>query len=247
MVQKVLTAKRDKRFSSAILLFFVDIVDAIKSTGVVVDNAAYDTGIFKDRDYDVRQFKGFFIALENIGANSVDFTIRSTTKDFTIMDSDITDDDFDKEEVAETAIVAGTPATGSVDLTAGASGSVDTIKVNGIDIMSASVPFNTSLAQTAIDVAANITANTSNPNYTASAAAGLITITAVNNEASTDTVVSTSTTITTVDVNMSGGASGKSTPFVLERKTPEITVIRLRAKETSGGSPGTIRADVRGL
>lgn len=233
--------------SQAILLWYEDIVDLISTTGVVVDDVAYDTGTFLDRDYDVRPYKSVSIALQNIGANSVDFKILSTTKDWpATLDAGLTDDDFDKEEVAETAIAAGVSATGTVDLTGGASGSVDTIKVDGIDIMSSSVPFNTSLGQTAIDVAANITANTSNPDYTADAAGTLITITKVDKEPSTDTVVSTSTTITTTDVNMSGGASGKATPYNLDKTVnKEVTALRVSAKETAGGSPGTIRADVR--
>src|SRR3990167_5916230 len=44
-------------------------------------------------------------------------------------------------------------STGSVTLTGGAAGSVDTLTVNGIDILGGSVPFNTSLNQTAADVA----------------------------------------------------------------------------------------------
>jgi hypothetical protein len=51
------------------------------------------------------------------------------------------------------------PAYGTVTL-AGASGSVDMIAVGGSNIMSGSVAFNSSLAQTAADVAANITAFT---------------------------------------------------------------------------------------
>jgi len=252
MVEKALTPKTLLRkgikvVSQGILLWYEDIVDLISTTGVAVDNAAYDTGTFLDRDFDVRPFKSVSIALQNIGANSVDFKILSTTKDWpATLDAGLTDDDFDKEEVAETAIAAGASATGTVDLTGGASGSVDGITVDGIEIMSGSVPFNTTLTQTATDVAANITANTSNPNYTASSAGTLITITKVDKEPSTDVVISTTTTITTTDVNMSGGASGKSTPYNLDKTVnKEVTALRLSAKETAGGSPGTIREDLR--
>ncbi len=252
MVEKTLTPKTVlrsgiKKMSQSILLWYEDIVNLISTNGIVVDNTAYDTGSFLDRDYDVRPFKSVSIALQNIGANSVDFKILSSTKDFPgTLDAGLTDDDFDKEEVAETAIAAGSSATGTVDLTGGASGSVDGITVDGIEIMSGSVSFNTNLTQTATDVAANITANTSNPNYNASSAGTLITITKVDKEPSTDVVVSITTTITTTDVNMSGGASGKSTPYNLDKTVnKEVTALRIRAKETAGGSPGTIRADIR--
>lgn len=101
-----------------------------------------------------------------------------------------------------------TSATGTVTLTGGASGSIDSIAVNGVNIMSASVPFNTDLDTTALNVASNITANTSSPNYTATAVGSVITITSVITGSSVNgfAVVSTTTTITTTDVNMSGGA-----------------------------------------
>lgn len=99
-------------------------------------------------------------------------------------------------------------ATGTVTLTGGASGSVDDITVNGVSIMSASVPFDTDLDTTATAVAANITAHTSSPNYTAAANGAVITITAVTTGSGPNgfAVVSTATTITTTDVDMAGGS-----------------------------------------
>ncbi len=119
-----------------------------KSAGVVVDDVAYDTGVFIDRDYDVRSLDAVSIALENIGANSVDYTILGATKDFTneAMDTDLVDADFSEILVAEAAIAAA-----------------------------------------AKDI------------------------------------------------------------FKLIRDSPEITAIRIRAKETAGGSPGNLRGDVRGF
>ncbi len=116
--------------------------------GVVVDDVTYDTGIFIDRDYDVRSLDAVSIALENIGANSVDYTILGATKDFAAeaMDAGLADADFSEILVAEAAIVA----------------------------------------------------------------------------------------------------TAKDT-FKLVRDSPEITAIRIRAKETVGGSSGTLRGDVRGF
>lgn len=95
---------------------------------------------------------------------------------------------------------------GSVNLTGGGSGSVDGITVNGVEIMSGAVSFDTDLATTATAVAANINANTSSPNYTANAVGTLIRIRALVEN--TFAVVSSTTTITTTDVNMSGHGSG---------------------------------------
>lgn len=98
-------------------------------------------------------------------------------------------------------------ATGTVTLTGGASGSVDSITVNGVNIMSASVPFNTDLSTTALNVASNINSNTSSPNYTATAVGAVITITPVTAGTSVNgfAVVATTTTLTTTTTNLSGG------------------------------------------
>ena len=100
-------------------------------------------------------------------------------------------------------------ATGTVDLTGGASGTVDSITVDSIEVMSSAEAFDTSLTITATNVAANITANTSAPDYTAISAGTLITITSVVKGAAVNGFVVTSgaTTITTTDVNMSGGGA----------------------------------------
>ena len=71
----------------------------------------------------------------------------------------------------------GVAASGSVELTGGASGSVDDITVDGVSIMSGSEAFDTDLDTTAANVAANI--NAFSTTYTATAVGPLITITAV--------------------------------------------------------------------
>jgi hypothetical protein len=91
---------------------------------------------------------------------------------------------------------------GTVNLDSGGSGSVDGITVNSIEIMSGAENFDTSLAITAAAVAANINAFTSIPNYTASSVGALIKIRALVENVFT--VVSSVTTITSTDVNMSG-------------------------------------------
>lgn len=102
-------------------------------------------------------------------------------------------------------------ATGTVTLTGGASGSVDSITVNSVNVLNAVVNFNTSLTQTAADVAAQINRSQSNPNYTATSSGAVVTIKALPG---TDTapngfvVTSTTTTITKTDANMAGGVAG---------------------------------------
>jgi len=112
--------------------------------------------------------------------------------------------------VSPTTFTAAVAATGTVTLDTGASGSVDGITVGGIEIMSGAEAFDTSLAQTATNVAANITANTSAPNYSAIAVGAAITITApaTGIQFNALAVVSSVTTITTTDVNMGNDVLG---------------------------------------
>lgn len=100
-------------------------------------------------------------------------------------------------------------ASGTVDLTGGGSGSVDGITVNSIEIMSGAENFDTDLTETARNIVTNINANTSTPDYTATHLGTLITITAKvrGTGSNTFTVASSTTTITTTDVNLSGGTA----------------------------------------
>lgn len=112
---------------------------------------------------------------------------------------------------ASLAHTSETIATGSVELTGGGSGSINTLTVDGISIIDAAVPFNTSLAQTAADLAAAINTNQSNPEYTAAVLSGsTVTIYARRGTGAASNglvVASTVTTITKTDTNMSGGVT----------------------------------------
>lgn len=109
--------------------------------------------------------------------------------------------------LASGARTAGVKATGIVNLTGGAAGSVDTITIDSYDILGGAVAYNTSLTQTAADVAAKInkfsgsvfrvSATSSGANITISVAPGIGT--ALNGK----TLACTSTTIT----NTINGAS----------------------------------------
>ena len=120
-------------------------------------------------------------------------------------------------EVKET-----TAATGTVTLNSGAAGTVDDITVNSVSIMSGAEDFDTDLSTTATNVAANITANTSTPNYTATAENSTITITAVTKGTATNEYVvsSTTTTIASTDVDMSGATDNN----VVDLSTPDSVV-----------------------
>jgi hypothetical protein len=101
-------------------------------------------------------------------------------------------------------------ATGTVTLTGGASGSVNTVTVNSIDILGGAVAFTSTLADTATAVAAQINRSKSAPNYTAEAVGAVITIKALpGTGASVNTfaVSATLTTITATYVNLAGGVT----------------------------------------
>src|SRR5512135_1045860 len=67
-------------------------------------------------------------------------------------------------------------ASGSLTLNTGSSGSVDTLTVNGVEIMGSSTPFNTSLTQTAADIAAKCEALRSFVDYEVTSSGAVITI-----------------------------------------------------------------------
>jgi hypothetical protein len=101
-------------------------------------------------------------------------------------------------------------ATGTVVLATGAVGSVDTITVNGVNILGAPVPFNATLAQTAADVATQINKSVSATDYKASAVGTTVTISAAKGAGATPNgfvVTGTSTTLTMTFGNMAGGVS----------------------------------------
>lgn len=98
-------------------------------------------------------------------------------------------------------------ATGTVTLLTGAGGSINTVTVNGVTVTSGAVAYSTSLAVTATALAANITAFTSSPDYTAVAVGTTVTITATTASASVNgfVVAVTLTTLTASTTNMIGG------------------------------------------
>lgn len=100
-------------------------------------------------------------------------------------------------------------ATGTITLT-GASGSVDTITIDGVDIIDAPVPFNTSLTQTAVDLAAAINNSTTQPEYTATSSGAVVTVKAgrgAGAEANGLVIGGTYTTLGGTYADLSGGVT----------------------------------------
>jgi hypothetical protein len=82
--------------------------------------------------------------------------------------------------------------------------------VNGLSVLQETVPFNTSLTQTAADLAEAINETCSVPKISASASGAVVTLTAPQNvgaAANGWVVLSTVTTITKTDANLAGGVT----------------------------------------
>lgn len=107
------------------------------------------------------------------------------------------------------AWTAETPATGSIELTAGAAGSITNVTVASVSILDSTVPFNTSLSQTATDLAAALNTSATNLDWTATASTQTVTLTAkpgLGTRYNALTLATTLTTMTKTDTNPSGGA-----------------------------------------
>lgn len=237
-------------------------------TRLAVSGATFSGGV----NADTATVNGLvYKAVAGVKANDTEFSIDTSDNAAATDLADSIDDDvrppitvpgIDVTAVAATNVVtvsapvndgAGGNAidlTGTANITAdnatltgGVSSTCDGITIDGIEIMSGAVPFRTSSDLTADDIAANITAFTSAPNYTATATTGLITITAVNEGPSTAVVVSATTVLTTTDVNMSGGGTGRSINDIIDI-SPESTAIRIRVKRQVVGDDATLKGVV---
>jgi hypothetical protein len=101
-------------------------------------------------------------------------------------------------------------SSGNITLTGGAGGAVNTLTVNGVDILGAAVPFNSTLNQTALDVASQINRYKSEPDYIATASGAVVTILALPGKGTLPngfTVAATTTTLTATTGNMAGGVA----------------------------------------
>jgi hypothetical protein len=119
--------------------------------------------------------------------------------------------------------VAEVLASGSFTLTGGTSGQVNSVSVNGVNVLGGSgIPFDTSLNQTALDVAAQINAN--QLIYVASALGATVTLTDITGAGSMHNgyaVAVNATSITATTTAFSGGVDAVVT-------SPEIAAVHHR-------------------
>ena len=125
-------------------------------------------------------------------------------------------------------LVKETRATGSVALTTGSSGSVNTVTVGGLniipDVLGVGVPFNTTLTQTAADLADAI-----NRNGIMEASASALVVTLKGRPGTGVTTAAVVTTVTTLgattNVNMGSGVAGIAPANGLILAAPALGVI----------------------
>lgn len=92
----------------------------------------------------------------------------------------------------------------------GASGSIDTVTVNSVNVLNGAVAFNGTLAQTVADAATQINRSRTHPDYWATSSGAVLTLTAMPGTGTgpnTYVVAYTATTLTAVAVNMTGGVA----------------------------------------
>lgn len=157
----------------------------------------------------------------------VPFTIsKSTVNNGSNPDEDI----VLTETQANVAAVAEVLATAEITITGGTSNpgtnEMSSITVDGVNIMSSAVDWATSNSATASAIASNITANTSLPNYTATANGPVITISAVAGSGATPNGFTITTNeggdvTSTNDPSMSGGVTAVSA--VAQVYTAQVT------------------------
>jgi hypothetical protein len=101
-------------------------------------------------------------------------------------------------------------ASGTLTLTGGSAGSLNTLTVNGVDILGGAVAFDATLAQTALDIAAQINRFEGAVGYSASAAGAVVTISALPGTGASPNgyvVAAGLTTLTATTANLSGGVN----------------------------------------
>jgi len=101
-----------------------------------------------------------------------------------------------------------TPATGTITLTGGSSGSINTVTVGGANILDAAVAYDTSLDVTAAALALALNRSALNNDFDAAAAGAVVTLTSRPGRAVQYNSVALSATLTTITASYANFASG---------------------------------------
>ena len=132
-------------------------------------------------------------------------------------------------------------ATGSFDVTGGTSNpgtnTIDQVLVNGVDVLGAAVDHTGTNSTTATAVAAQITSNTSSPNYTATASTDTVTISAVAGSGSSPNTFSVSVNksgdVTTANETAFSGGAYAGVAWVTSNSATATAIASAITAETS--------------
>lgn len=137
---------------------------------------------------------------------------------------------------------------GTIQLTGGASGSVNTVTVNSVNIIpNGAVPFNVSLNQTASDLCDAINQSQSSPEYRASVLAATVTIYAMPGSGAAPNGFVVGSTLTTITASHGNMASGVNAANGLKLAAPAAGIIQKLPSQTwaglgvAGGTGGYFR------
>lgn len=134
------------------------------------------------------------------------------------------------------AYTAETAAAGTMTLTGGAAGSVNTVTVNSVDILGGAVSYSTDLTTTAAAVAAQINRNPKNHQFIASSAGAVITITAANGMGTLPNTWAVAATLTTLTASYTAMAGGVNAVNGLNYDAAVAGVISKVSTETWSGN-----------
>jgi hypothetical protein len=133
-------------------------------------------------------------------------------------------------------------ANGSLTLNTGAAGSVDTLTVNGVDILGGPVVFNVSLNQTAADCVVQIETLKSAVEYEVTVSGAVITIRALPGTGATSNgfvVAATYTTIVGTTANLSGGVTAINGLHFLDAVAGVVNKVTLQSWSGVNAATGT--------
>lgn len=208
-----------------------------------------------DRIYDVKGLNAMHIEVQNTGENGLTFKIESARKEFTDV-ATLVDGDFDDDILADTNVVGGDPATGTI--TCAGVLAADTVTVNGLvyTAVAGAKANNTEFSidtgdnECATDLADSITndvrVGTLN-DVTATSSTNVVTATqTVSGTAgnATTLVSSNGTRLAVSGATFTGGVDAAKKLEEVLAVSPASTAIRIRSKRQTASLDTTMTAIV---
>jgi hypothetical protein len=128
-------------------------------------------------------------------------------------------------------------ATGTITLS-GSSGTVSAVSVNGVSVIDTGVPFNSTLTQTAADLAAEINNAASSPDYTATSSGAVVTVKAKRGTGSSVNDFVVAVTATGMTASVAALAGGVNASNGLKFGTSSSGVLSKLASQVWSGVAG---------